>query len=304
MKIFFKKIFTFGFVLLIAYPSLVLLWGLFVPDLYKPNLIFVPELGMLEKRMEDLDTTTTGVDILFLGSSHSYRSFDPRIFAEAGYSVFNLGSSAQTHIQTNYFLEEYLEQLDPGLVVYEVYPNMFEIDGVESGVNLISVESPFDRDILEQVLILNHIKLYNTYLFVFLKELLNLDFSQDLSPPEGKYIEGGYVQSFKEFDGDEEISSSTWTPGKAQKIKFEQNLEILQEKKIPYVFVIAPFLYSYSNDKEISEYLNSKGKLYDYNKIMEFSRKHFYDPIHVNQSGVNKMNRHFIDIIKNDFSWL
>lgn len=35
-------------------------------------------------------------DILFLGSSHCYRGFDPRVFKNIGYNIFNLGTSSQT----------------------------------------------------------------------------------------------------------------------------------------------------------------------------------------------------------------
>lgn len=38
------------------------------------------------------------IDILFLGSSHTYRGFDTRIFSKYGYSTFNLGTTSQTPI--------------------------------------------------------------------------------------------------------------------------------------------------------------------------------------------------------------
>ena len=41
-----------------------------------------------------------GADVLFLGSSHAYRTFDPRLFAERDIEVVNLGSSIQTPLQS------------------------------------------------------------------------------------------------------------------------------------------------------------------------------------------------------------
>jgi len=76
------------------------------------------------------------VDILFLGSSHSYRGFNPQYFS--GYKTFNLGSSAQTPIQTNLLLKRYLHQLNPKTIVYEVYPISLSIDGVESSSDIIA----------------------------------------------------------------------------------------------------------------------------------------------------------------------
>ena len=74
--------------------------------------------------------TVKNVDILFLGSSHTYRGFDTSIFHDCGYSAFNLGSSSQTPIQTLTLANRYLKQLNPKLVVLEVYPGNFTGDGV------------------------------------------------------------------------------------------------------------------------------------------------------------------------------
>ena len=77
------------------------------------------------------------VDVLFLGSSHAYRGFDPRIFRKRGYSSFNLGSSAQTPSQTKVWLKRYLKHLNPKIVIYEVYPGTFSSDGIEASLDLV-----------------------------------------------------------------------------------------------------------------------------------------------------------------------
>ncbi|MFQ5607599.1 MAG: hypothetical protein ACE5GA_06610, partial [Candidatus Zixiibacteriota bacterium] len=61
------------------------------------------------------------VDILFLGSSHSYASFDPRVFSESALSSFNMGSASQSPLNTYSLLKRYYERLNPKVVVYEVY---------------------------------------------------------------------------------------------------------------------------------------------------------------------------------------
>ena len=77
------------------------------------------------------------IDILFLGSSHTYRGFDTRVFKKNGYNSFNLGSSSQSPIQTLTLTKRYLNQLNPKLIVYEVYPTTFTIDGIESSLDII-----------------------------------------------------------------------------------------------------------------------------------------------------------------------
>src|SRR5689334_14184152 len=61
--------------------------------------------GHLFTRVKEIDSVKK-VDILFLGSSHSYRGFDPRIFKQYGLTSFNLGSSSQTPIQAKILLEK------------------------------------------------------------------------------------------------------------------------------------------------------------------------------------------------------
>ena len=60
------------------------------------------------------------IDLLFLGSSHSYRSFDTRLFTDAGYTSFNLGSALQTPFNSYYLLREYFDQLKPKVVILSV----------------------------------------------------------------------------------------------------------------------------------------------------------------------------------------
>ena len=52
--------------------------------------------------------------------------------------TFNLGSSSQTPIQTKMLLDEHLDRLNPKLVVFEVYPVVFQLEGVESALDFIA----------------------------------------------------------------------------------------------------------------------------------------------------------------------
>ena len=72
------------------------------------------------------------VDIVFFGSSHAYRGFDPRIFAEAGYSSMNLGSMNQTPLNSLALAERYVPRLAPSLVVIELFYPTIAGDGLES----------------------------------------------------------------------------------------------------------------------------------------------------------------------------
>lgn len=77
----------------------------------------------LKQRFDDfyaLDEDT--LDILFIGSSHSYCTFDPDIFDTAlGTSSFQMGTSAQQPDTTYFLLQEILKTQKPELIVLDIY---------------------------------------------------------------------------------------------------------------------------------------------------------------------------------------
>ena len=115
-------VFFVGFAVLFYIVALLL-----APQSLKKNLLYTRGgNGHLYSRIQELRTKKP-VEILFLGSSHAYRGFDTRIFDAAGLKSFNLGSSAQSPMQTYVLASKYLSTLKPRLVVYEVNPGVSAI---------------------------------------------------------------------------------------------------------------------------------------------------------------------------------
>lgn len=75
-------------------------------------------------------------DAIVIGSSHAYRGYDPREFAKRGYSMFNLGSTAQTPLSTYAILDHYVTSERTGLVIIDLYETGFAQDGFESVCDL------------------------------------------------------------------------------------------------------------------------------------------------------------------------
>src|SRR5690606_20440173 len=169
---FIKNIVLFVFFSAGIYLLLLILFGELFPPQITKNLSYENvRAGHLQTRLGEADTTTH-VDILVLGSSHAYRGYDPRIFQERGYRIFNLGSSAQTFLQTEVLMKRYIDSMRPKLVIFDVYPTLFSSDGVESSLELISkgfVNAELGRLIITQ----NNVKLYNSFAFAFYKQYLN-----------------------------------------------------------------------------------------------------------------------------------
>jgi len=171
MKKFIKSIFLFIPFAIVIYILLLFIWGSYIPQRYKINLIDAHSLGGYTYTRLQEAKNIKDVDILFLGPSHAYRSFDPRIFKNANLTSFNLGSTSQTPIQTEILVDRYLKQINPKMVIIEVYPDIFTSDGVESSVDLIG-NSEIDGDILKMAIKINNVKTYNTLLYYYLRNFI------------------------------------------------------------------------------------------------------------------------------------
>lgn len=140
--------------------------------------------------------TTQNIDVLFLGSPHAFRGFDPRIFEKAGFRSFNLGSPSQTPFQTKLLLEKYLDQLNSAYVVFEVYPATFQNDGVESSLDLMANMEGFGNS-FTMVRAVPHVRTVNALIYDGFREQLNLNqgFEEGLTAGQDTYVPQGFVES-------------------------------------------------------------------------------------------------------------
>lgn len=297
MKQFIKQSLLFAVVVVIAYPILIVLsmW-LPIPQVFKPSINYkIGSYGHMYSRLQEARNIQGDVDILFLGSSHSYRGFDPRNFEPL--KTFNLGSSAQTPLQTKILLDRYLDLINPKMVVYEVYPNTLGSDGVESSLDLIANDRN-DWNSVKMALEINNIKTYNTLIYGFAADLLNINkgFEEPVRHDEDTYISGGYVQRDMSYHTFEKLGKRKWKFRDEQLAKFNECLQMLKERDIETVLVfapIAPNVYNaYTNYDTVDSLYNSYGlKYYDFNRMLDLNDSlHFYDGHHLNQDGVNIFN--------------
>lgn len=285
------------------YLGFLLLWGEYLPDLFLKNMARRGHSGYLYTRLQNIKDYTD-VDILFIGSSHAYRGFDTRIFKQYGFNTFNLGSSAQTPLQTDIILKRHLDKLNPKLVVYEVFPETFVSDGVESSMDLIANDFN-DFDSIKLSIHHNNIKVYNTLFYAVYCDFFKKNDTYLKKIPKRKrkdtYIDGGFVEK--------DLMTYTIAKRNQKKLKFNKNqfyhfdniITLLKEKKIPFILVQAPItksLYnSYLNRNTFDEKMKQYGRYIDFNKIIELDDElNFYDSSHLNQHGVEVFNRKFIEI--------
>lgn len=282
----------------------VIVWGTFFPYLLKKNIKYHPAAyGHMYSRIKDV-SATKNVDILFIGSSVCYRGFDTRIFQQHGYSAFNLGSSNQTHLQSEVLLKHYLQALQPKLVVYEVSPIVLSADGVESALDIISNDK-IDFASLQMALRINNTKVYSSLLYAYFKQLTakNQNLSEPAIRDSIKYIQGGYEESpMQFFISDSVFPSRNYSLAKTQVNSFLRNLQFLQSHNIPYILVQAPntkaVYKTIQNTSQIDSLYNASGTYFNFNTVPDFSDTlHFYDFNHLNQQGVILFNKKIISIL-------
>ncbi|HAX95886.1 MAG TPA: hypothetical protein DCY35_05115 [Prolixibacteraceae bacterium] len=303
------KILQFLLFASIMYVIFLIMWGEILPDGLKKNLNYrIGSYGHMYTRIRDIQNYRD-VDILFIGSSHAYRGFDGRIFEEYGFTTFNLGSSSQTPVQSLLLLNRYLDGLNPGMIVMEVYPSSFSSDGVESSLDLIANDR-IGPDTLQLALIQNNVKVYNTLIFGLYRQVLNRNdkYSENNIKDDDTYISGGYVEKKLKHNNINNTDSGkqiTWKPRAYQLDAFREIIRLADERDIPLILVQAPvtsYKYNeYTNNDEIDRFFADYADHYiNFNLLLDLSdQMHFYDEQHMNQEGVRIFNLAFINMLLN-----
>lgn len=302
MKKFLLRLSLFLFVALIGY--VLLIWVLGDRGWVRAAAIRMGDEGHLNSRVKDI-RNYHDVDILFLGSSHCYRTFDTRFYAAAGYSCFNLGSSNQTPIQTYVLLSQYLDSLNPKQVIFEVHPDIMRNDGVESAVNLLC-NTPLTWQATRMAFSLHNMKVLNTWLYAVYNQKIQhrLErFQEDTLIRHYRYIPGGYC----EVDTNEFVRKryprTTLTIAPLQLKALKQCLQLLRDRNIPYLLVEIQDAYqlrkTFTNHAWFEEQMSALGP-YHYEILPMVDSIHFFNSNHLDKPGIQMYNRHLLDYLTSD----
>lgn len=302
------------FFLLVAaasYTVLLVGWVHLVPfGFLKKNLVYpLGGKGFTFTRLAEVDSVAN-VDVLFLGSSHSYRGFDPRIFASSGLRTFNLGSPSQTPLQTRILLEKYLEKLNPKLVVYEVYPATFQNDGLESALDLIA-NSDCSSCSFELTKSTENVKAYNALIYDVVASVFgfNKGFQEPVIKGNDQYVLGGYVESEETLNESPVTDkmrrnwvNDKWEFRDSQWEEFLSVLAMLKERNIAVELiqmpVTLPAFQLYKNNTQIDSLFESQGSYLNLNGVSVLDdNSDFIDYHHLSQTGVENVNKTLLELI-------
>lgn len=310
MQQFLRKVFGFSIMATIGYISLMILWSLFAPYAALKKNAPYPRGSYLGRRIMELDTISN-VDILFLGSSHAFRSFDTRVYSELGLKSFNFGSASQTPLQTRWLMREYLKKLNPRFIIYDVYPATFENEGVEASVDLIANTST-NYGTFEMALEINHLKTYNTIIYDQFREMVGLNKDIEIPRVQGTdtYIDGGYVESSvlsNQSPITETIKRSyagaTWHIQDSNWQAFEDVLDMIKGEEIPLILLRTPVTSAaydlrLDNDR-VDSLFSAKAPFYNLNKLLHMDdASDFIDYDHLSQAGAEKVNEEIIRLLR------
>jgi lysophospholipase L1-like esterase len=277
------------------------LWGLLVPGFITDNLNY--QLGsnsFFYNRMREADQSEP-VDVLVLGASQAYRGFDPRIFNAQGISLFNLGSSNQTQVQTEAIVNNYMSKLKPSTIFFVVNPESFSMDGIESSIDFLC-NGIITKQTVSMIFKVNALKTYFTFIYAGFRQLFRLDknFNHPSQIDENKYIAGGYVENnANTYLPKNHQDSIFWHPRKFQQQAFQRTLKKLKNSGSNIILIQAPmepsFCEKIDNFDWYNRYLNAQGLPYlDYTKLIPLPQDMFYDEFHLNQKGVIVFNTDII----------
>lgn len=310
MKKFITTLVSFTIFTIFFYSVFIILWGRYAPSSLKPNLNYrVGTYGFTNTRLKDVKKTKN-IDILFIGSSHSYRGFDTRIFKQNNYNTFNLGTSSQSPIQSLVLLKRYLDQVKPKAVIFEVTPVTFSSDGTEASLDLIANDR---NDIFsyQMALEVNSPRTYNTLLYSIHRDFLHLndDYIEPLKTKVDTYISGGFVEKKISFYKPVPIEKTEIILQNSQLKAFQDCVNEIRKRNIELILVNAPVTHnlysSYTNPEYFDNTMKKFGDFYNFNKIAKLSDTlDFYDSHHLNQNGVEIFNSKLIEILKKQYKTL
>lgn len=256
------------------------------PLIHATSDVLLMKGGGSWQRFHEFDPDST-YDVVFIGSSHSYRGYDAGYFTDQGYTAFNLGSSAQTPMNSYYLVRDLLRAGHVGLLVMDVYEGTLENDGLESTADLVQ-NLPSDRTAWSMALATRDPRGLNMMaLRYFMKE--HAPFYQDST-----YRAGGGAFRADSLKTDPDYAVGRGLHVRQRQAEFlEQVIALCRERGIRPVLCNHYFPHASDRRKHaaynayLHELLGADGPVY-IDKAYDHQlsdRDHFFDHNHLNAAG-------------------
>lgn len=260
---------------------------------YRTSDVYNLKGGNTYRKFKEYDPATR-YDVIVIGSSHAYRGYDPAIFNEAGISMYNLGTSAQTPINTYAILKEYITKENTGLIVLDCYENAMAMEGLESTADM-SQNITSDAAVLRMFSAIRDPRILN--MFTIRKLMAN----EPAAYVDSFYVDAGFSTKTDSVKGEIDYGLDlTLELGERQPEYLVKCIRYCQEQGIPIVLVTHPLPKASNRPRHdafhavIDSVANVTGTGYiDYafdHGLPLNDRNHYYDHNHFNRAGVGIFN--------------
>jgi hypothetical protein len=236
-------------------------------------------------------------DVVFIGSSHAYRGYDTRVFTDAGYSAFNLGSSAQTPINTEQILRDLVNVRNTKTVIIDVFNGALETDGLESTADL-SQNYPSTKPVLNMVWQLKDPRGLNMLMLRMVRYAADPMYTENCNGANGTCLisDSAGVEVNYPFARPLVLKQD-------QLCALERTIRYLQETGIQVVLADHPIPPEADQARQVrySAHVKTLAQqwnvpLVDMSSTVGFdSRAHFYDHTHLNEAGAAKFSLMLLD---------
>ena len=234
-------------------------------------------------------------DIVAIGSSHAYRGYDPRIFNQYGFKMFNLGTSDQNMMCSYYIIKNYIKKENCQLLILDLYDRVFTQFNIESNSDVIQNISS-DKTALELALAANDPRTIN----MFTLRMFN-KFSAPLNKDTAGFI-NGFMPTKKQLKIPVQRREYNYKTN-PQSLKYlDMTLNYLQKEGVKVVITehalpsVSPAPDHNKFVSDVTPILNKYDiKWFDYTNDSSLTGlQYFADESHLNVRGVYKYNHRLI----------
>lgn len=276
-----------------------------IPMVYRVTQGTVWEGGNTWFKMQHFDHKKQW-DIIVIGSSHAYRGYDPEIFKQHGFSMYNLGTSSQDPVCSYYLTEDLIDTTNCKLLIIDFYDRVFSLDDIEPKSDLIQ-NAKLDRTAWKIASSTSDIRAINMITLRYFNK-----FKSPLNTDTSGFTNGFQVSRKFLNPNTKDKEKTKWHYSRNEKqIKyFEKLLSLCKRRNIKAVVVSHPLseLYALKDHEKCVATIHTILRKYnttylDYTVLKEMGSIRWYaDASHLNHLGVAKFNEILIhDLIKNKF---
>lgn len=266
------------------------------PAVYITNDYYIWKGGGTYEKYRSPDSLLNK-DVIIVGSSRAYRSYNPKQFYAKGLDAWNLGSSAQSIENSFRVIKEVIIPAKPKVILLDVSRLGFEQESIESSIDLIT-NTPYLNLKSEIIMESRDIRLYNTALTSIYNANLPALYSEEEYKGKGFSTKPDSLNE-KWLNKLRFLTENSKNNMVIKDYKVLQDiLEVCKTNAQKIVLVHSPISTFYSKIAQ-NDFIQNVSALskeyevpfYDFQYVDGIDTKfHFYDDSHLNAAGVEIFN--------------